>query len=137
MKIKVERLGFLEKSTIGKLSIDGVDAGIYTLEDKVRQIENQAVSAWKVPGETAIPRGTYKVIVDFSNHFQKDLPHILDVRGFEGVRIHPGNTDADTEGCILVGKSWSGGDFIGESKVAFDELFEKIKSASEVEIEVC
>lgn len=128
MRIKVTRFSFQEKCTIGHLLCDGDDTGIFTLEDKVRDE--------KIPGETAIPSGTYKVVVDYSTHFGKDLPHLLDVPGFEGVRIHPGNTDLDTEGCILVGKKWDLGDFVGQSREAFDELFEKIKAAGDVEIEV-
>lgn len=128
MKLLVKRVQFLKNCTIGYLYINGVDANIFTLEDTVR--------TRKVPGETAIPPGTYKVIVDYSNHFGKELPHILDVPNFEGIRIHPGNTDQDTEGCILVGKDWSGGNFIGRSREAFDELFALIKAAEAVEIEV-
>lgn len=74
----------------------------WTLEDVVREITGQSVESWKIHGETAIPRGTYRVIVDHSRRFGRDLPHILDVPGFEGVRIHGGNTAVDTEGCILV-----------------------------------
>lgn len=75
----------------------------YTVEDAVREVEGAPVAQWKIPGKTAIPRGRYKVIVDFSNRFQKMMPHILDVPGFTGVRIHSGNTAEDTEGCIIVG----------------------------------
>lgn len=128
MKIEVKRTDFLEMCTIGHLLIDGVDTGIFTLEDKVR--------SEKVFGETAIPKGTYRVVVDYSNHFQKELPHLLNVPNFEGVRIHAGNTDKDTEGCILVGKEWHGGDFIGKSKDAFDWLFEQIRFGENVEITI-
>jgi hypothetical protein len=129
MKLRIERVSYLETCTIGELSIDGERVGIYTLEDKFRQISGRPVSDWKVFGETAVPTGSYAVIVDHSDHFGKDLPHILDVPGFEGVRIHPGNSDKDTEGCILVGLDWSGGDFIGRSREAFEILFEKITRA--------
>jgi hypothetical protein len=68
----------------------------YTLEDVSRDV--------KVYGETAIPAGEYDIIVDYSHHFGKELPHILNVQGFEGVRCHGGNTAHDTLGCILIGK---------------------------------
>lgn len=128
MKLTVARFNHRKTCTIGRLYIDDKGSEIFTLEDTVREE--------KIPGQTAIPEGRYKVIVDFSKHFGCDLPHILDVPGFEGVRIHPGNTDKDTEGCILVGKEWAGGDSIGRSRDAFNEIFDKIKQAPEVTLEV-
>lgn len=128
MRLTVQRVKAQLTCTVGKLFIDGQDSGLFTLEPAVRD--------HKIPGTTAIPPGLYPVVIDFSPHFGRDLPHILNVPDFVGVRIHPGNTDVDTEGCILVGKTWFGGDFIGHSKEAFDELFPKIQSAGSVEIEV-
>jgi hypothetical protein len=60
------------------------------------------------------------------------LPEIHNVPNYTGVRIHPGNTDADTEGCILVGKT-KGRDFIGNSRAAFDKLFVRIQGAAQRE----
>jgi hypothetical protein len=119
MILNVKRFEFGTNYTIGRLYVDGVYE-CYTLEDKVRE------AGVKVPNETAIPVGTYKVIIDHSVHFGKDLPHILNVMGFDGVRIHSGNTDKDTEGCILLGDTWPGGDFIGNSRQAFDKFFAKL-----------
>jgi hypothetical protein len=123
MKIKVDRRDLFENYTIGKMYVDGVDIRTFTLEPTVR------ASGVKIPGKTAIPAGTYQVIVSFSNHFQKDLPLLTFVPGFDGVRIHPGNTDADTEGCILVGRDWNGQDFVGHSRDCFEDLFHMIKEA--------
>lgn len=58
----------------------------------------------KTLGETAIPEGTYRVQLRWSNHFRTTLPMVCDVPHFEGVLIHPGNTTSDTRGCILVGE---------------------------------
>jgi hypothetical protein len=85
--------------------------------------------AWKVPGKTAIPSGMYKVVITPSARFKRPMPLLLNVPNFEGIRIHWGNTDADTEGCILVGRTQKPPDFIGESRLAFDALFPKIKAA--------
>ncbi len=116
-------------STIGDLSIDGTFE-CFTLEDVVREIPDKPVSEWKVPKETAIPSGTYAVIITDSVRFKRPLPLLVNVPGFSGVRIHPGNTAEDTEGCILVG-SQINGDAIIESRKAFDALFEKLKDAFE------
>ena len=129
MKITICRFEFSDTYTIGKLTTDVDTEWCYVLEDKVREDGIHPVQVWKVPGETAIPKGTYKVVMDFSNHFQKNLPHILDVPGYEGVRIHPGNTAADTEGCLLVGEGWSGANMIYNSRKAFETLLPKIQAA--------
>lgn len=127
MKLALKRMHYFEKCTIGRLFVDGVDL-LYTLEDTVR-LE-------KIAGRTAIPVGDYKVIFDYSNRFKRVLPHILDVPNFTGIRIHPGNTDADTCGCVLVGLDWDGGDFIGRSDLAFEQLVQKINGAPDLEIEI-
>jgi hypothetical protein len=98
MRIRIERKAFKETYTIGKLYVDDVYI-CDTLEDKVRP------DGVKIAGETAIPAGKYLSGLTFSARFQKYLPEIFNVPHFTGVRIHSGNTAADTEGCILVGKN--------------------------------
>lgn len=115
MELVLTRETFTERSTIGELSVDG-EWLAFTLEDKVRD------DGVKVPGRTAIPVGRYQVIIDLSTRFKCLMPHILDVPGFEGIRIHKGNTDENTDGCVLLGLT-KGKDFIGESKLAFDAFY--------------
>jgi hypothetical protein len=122
MLITVKRLYKGENSIIGELSIDGVFE-CFTLEDLERPV--------KIKGETAIPKGTYKVIINQSRRFKRLLPLLLNVPNFEGVRIHPGNTNHDTEGCILVGKTRSK-EYIGQSRKAFDKLFKKMQKAKDI-----
>lgn len=122
MTITIKRLYKSDNSTIGEMTIDG-KWECYTLEDKERDI--------KIKSETAIPKGTYKVIINQSNRFKRLLPLVLNVPGFEGIRIHPGNTNHDTEGCILVGRTRSK-DFIGQSRKAFTCLFTKMQLAKEI-----
>lgn len=126
MNIDVIRGKSSAKSTIGRLLIDGVFE-CWTLEDVVRPV--------KIAHETAIPAGTYKVIIDMSNRFQRLLPLLLDVPGFAGIRIHPGNTDHDTDGCILVGQSQAP-DFVGSSRKAFDALFAKMQQADYITLTI-
>lgn len=127
MRLNLSRKILTDNSTIGELSIDGVFE-CYTLEDKVRQVAGQPVKNWKIQNFTAIPRGTYPIQITYSVRFGREMPLLLNVECFEGVRIHNGNTDKDTEGCILVGKIKSK-DFIGNSKDAFTQLYLKIKTA--------
>jgi hypothetical protein len=119
MNLKLVRKTFTEQSTIGELSVDG-KFECFTLEDKVRAV--------KIHGSTAIPEGIYEVVINFSDKFKKQLPLLLKVPNFEGVRIHSGNTPADTEGCILVGQTKSP-DFVGNSRKAFNALFPKLEAA--------
>lgn len=127
MKLKVVRDTKGLDATIGQLTVDGV-AECYTLEDKVRQVAGKPVEDWKVPGQTAIPRGNYIVIVDWSPRFKRLMPRLLDVPGYDGVLIHPGNWAKDTEGCILVGQGVSGLALTNSLK-AFNQLFPKIQAA--------
>lgn len=117
-------------ATIGELDL-GSGRFCYTLEDAIREQAGVQVAAWKVPGETAIPAGRYKLAITESARFKRPLPLLLGVPGFSGVRIHPGNTSADTEGCILVGEAVSGASVV-RSRVAFDELFARLQRALRV-----
>jgi len=137
MFIEVYRDTFGDEFTIGQMSINGAHF-CYTLEDTDRHLESGGT---KVFAQTAIPRGCYKVIMSFSPHFQKELPEVLDVKGFSGVRIHGGNTPADTEGCILVGNARDAKrGAIYQSTPAKLELIKRIKEAitngEEVMIEI-
>ena len=105
--------------TLGSLFIDEQFA-MWTLEDVVRPL--------KVPGETAIPAGTYLVVIDDSERFARLMPHVLAVPGFEGIRIHAGNVAADTRGCILVGLT-RGPDRVSRSREAFDRIYKRLWAA--------
>lgn len=102
----------------------------YILEDAVREIPGQPVANWKIPGKTAIPVGLYRVVIDHSNHFKKLMMHLLDVEGFEGVRIHAGNDVGDTEGCLLAGSGCdSENGTVWGSRSARDEIFQMVEDA--------
>lgn len=138
MNLLLERTPSGTTCTIGDLYIDG-DWFCFMLEDIVREVEGQPVESWKVKGKTAIPAGTYRVQITYSNRFKRDLPLLVSVPGFEGIRIHPGNTDADTEGCLLPGLALGlGGESISRSREAFDALFAKLHEAESAgeEIEI-
>lgn len=126
MQITIKRLHKTDTSTIGELLIDGIFE-CYTLEDIERPV--------KIKAETAIPKGTYKVIINQSNRFRRLMPLLLNVPDFEGVRIHAGNTNHDTEGCILVGRTRFK-DFIGQSRKAYEKLFKKMQAAKEISLTI-
>lgn len=127
MKLRLKREDFSDARTIGRLSIDSDDF-CWTLEDRVR-------TGPKVHGQTAIPAGTYAVKLTMSPRFGRVLPLLVDVPGFDGVRIHPGNTAADTEGCLLVGTGRTA-DTITGSRDAFNALMLRLEHAGQIEIEV-
>ena len=93
------RSDFNEEFTLGTFCFAGKFLG-FTCEDKDRHMESGGA---KVHGETAIPRGYYRMTVSMSNRFKKLMPEIKDVPGFSGIRIHAGNTHENTEGCPLLG----------------------------------
>jgi hypothetical protein len=121
MHITLQRSPSNDACTIGSISIDDTVV-CHTLEDIVRDT--------KLFGQTAIPEGTYQIVITYSPHFQRDLPLLVNVPGYEGVRIHPGNTAADTEGCILPGMVLLN-NAIGQSRDAFNLLYSKIEYAQD------
>lgn len=127
MNIVVERLQRDADVTIGSMTVDG-DWQCWTLEDPVREVPGQPVAQWKVPGNTAIPAGRYRVDITMSARFKRLLPLLAAVPGYEGVRIHAGNTSADTEGCILVGNDRLAKS-IARSQLALASLMTKMSEA--------
>ena len=120
MEIETQREQSQADFTHSQLTIDGKPE-CFVVEDVVRD-------GPKVYGKTAIPAGRYRVIITHSPRFRRPLPLLLDVPGFEGVRIHAGNTAKDTEGCLLPGiaKTSKG---VANSRLAFSRLFKKIEAA--------
>lgn len=126
MQIELRRHTKGQRSTLGDLFIDGVFR-CHTLEDVVRDLGPRGEG--KVFGETAIPAGTYPVIVNMSPRFGRLYPRLLQVPFFEGILIHKGNRSADTHGCILVGMEIGGPDLLQRSTEAFDLIFPLIQDA--------
>jgi hypothetical protein len=120
MEIVLQRNPSTQLSTTGKLSIDGAFF-CFTLEDVVRE--------FKIPTRTAIPAGTYAVEITPSQRFGRDMPLVCDVPGFSGIRIHSGNTDKDTDGCILLGTTIESDDFVGNSRAAFALFYTRLSNA--------
>lgn len=122
MNLLLRRTTYTENSTSGELFVNGAFQ-CFTLEDVRRD------PGVKVYGKTAIPAGKYALELTYSNRFKKIMPQVMNVPMFEGIRIHSGNTSADTEGCLLVGSSRSK-DFVGSSRVAFACLFPILEKAA-------
>lgn len=133
MELVLTRKWLTPNSTVGELAVNG-KFQCFILED------NFPTPYVKVFGKTCIPLGRYQVIVNHSPRFNMDMPLLCGIPGFEGVRIHPGNVAADTEGCLLPGRI-RGVDNVSESRLAFFDLFPKIKDAiangETVHITVC
>lgn len=135
MNITLNRIAKKSKYTIGKLYIDG-EYFCDTIEDTDRGLTQTMTDAQikskKVYGQTAIPTGTYRVIISYSNKFKRQMPLLLNVPGFLGIRIHSGNTEKDTEGCLIVGKNRVVGKVI-ESKDTYNKLFSILCEANKKE----
>lgn len=119
MILLLERQKSMENCTIGELFVDG-KFQCHTLEDVVRD--------FKIKGQTAIPAGVYEVLITYSPRFKRFLPEVLNVPNYDGIRIHPGNTAVDTEGCILPG-TWEGGGRVNNSGYAFAGLVLELNRA--------
>lgn len=135
MNLTLQRL---DEETVGGLYIDG-HWECFTLEDKDRHLETGGV---KIPKETAIPRGKYRVIIDWSDKHWGLEAHILDVPQFEGIRFDIANSPDEIEGCIAVGqeRDVNRPRWISKSRVAYKALiikiWEAILKSEEVWIEI-
>lgn len=135
MKLTLKRIALRPTYTIGRLYIDG-EYFCDTCEDKVRDTNKNGVfdEGKKVYGETAIPYGTYTIILSMSNRFKRVLPLLLDVPEFSGIRIHSGNTAKDSLGCILVGENKQVGKVLNSRKT--EKKLMKVLQATDEDIEI-
>lgn len=133
MRLILKRLYLKTDYTIGKLYMDG-KYFCDTLEDQVRDLTKEK----KIPGKTAIPAGTYEIVVNMSPRFKRKLPRLLDVPGFDGILIHRGNTAEDTAGCILVGENRERGKVINSTRyeVQLTGILERAQEKGEITIEI-
>lgn len=121
--LSLNRRIFTDKSTIGDLYYRG-DPFSNTLEDTCRRV--------KISGQAAIPAGRYKIELVTSPKYQRVMPRLLNVPDYEGVLIHWGNSNLDTEGCILTGVyDPTKPDWVSSSRKNFDELFLRLKEEKE------
>jgi hypothetical protein len=130
MELTLKRHWLTEASTVGALEDVTPDTHgapvwlCYILEDRYRPAPEA-----KVPGATCIPPGRYEVRITHSPKFGVEMPLLIGVPGFEGVRIHPGNDARDTEGCLLPGRVRHG-ESVGESRAAYVDLLAHLRGAS-------
>ena len=133
--LTLSRKNLLFDRTLGILTWNGVGQW-FTLEDRDRGLHAlmlpQAIEQIKKKDETAIPYGFYEVVLSESARFKRVMPEILRVPGFEGIRIHAGNTPLDTSGCLILGKMMNGND-LAYSKSAVEEFEAKLTEALKTE----
>lgn len=132
MELTIERKYFKHTYCIGRLSVEGIEL-CDTLEDKDRDLTREMGSAKvylkKVYGSTAIPTGRYEVRLTYSPKYAARpwaakykgfIPEIMDVPGFSNVRLHVGNSSADTSGCPLVGENRVVGRLVNSTQAFYD-----------------
>ena len=138
MKLQLKRLYPKPDYTIGKLYIDGVYF-CDTIEDTDRGLYQTMpiteIKAKKKQDITAIPYGEYKVVLSMSPRFRKILPEILNVPGFTGVRIHSGNTQYDSSGCLILGKNTVKGK-VTNSRYYVAEFINKLEKDNDITIKI-
>ena len=128
MKLILTRHARRADYTIGRLEDENGIKICDTLEPIWRNYDGGEL---KIPKKSAIPEGTYRVVTTYSLRFRKYLPLLVGVPGFEGVRIHAGNTSRDTEGCILVGQNLQVGKVLW-SRITLEKLMKLIENEKEI-----
>ncbi len=150
MKILLDRFFKGPKYTVGHLYIDG-KYFCDTIEDVDRGLLDSMplseIKAKKIPSKTAIPRGTYKITLDVVSpkYSKRDyyikvckgkVPRILNVKGFEGILLHTGNSEESSAGCIILGENKVKGKVIN-SRVTFEKFYkELLKDKDNITIEI-
>lgn len=148
MNIFVKRIAKLPTYTIGKLFINN-KYQMDVLEDPDRGLRQdmtlEEIKKRKIYGDTAIPTGTYNITLDVVSPKFKDkiwakpydgkIPRLLNVPGFEGVLLHPGNTASDSYGCLLVGENKVKGQVIN-SQSTFHRLMDMLLNVRNEEITI-
>ena len=127
MQLELHRFKEGAKATLGNLFVDGVFE-CHTLEDVVRDLGPNGEG--KVWGATAIPAGTYDIVLTMSPKFGRIMPRLVNVPFFTGILMHKGNTDKNTEGCILVANNIAGDDLVTDATGAFDAFYPKLEAAA-------
>ena len=128
MELILTRIARKAEYTIGRLEDENGKKLCDTLEPTWRDYRGGEL---KIPKKSAIPEGSYRVVVTKSQRFRKYLPLLVGVSGFEGVRIHSGNTSRDTEGCILVGHNLQVGKVLW-SRITLEKLMKLIENEKEI-----
>ena len=106
MEIKLIRKYYRTKYTIGRLYVNNRFFSDCLEPPSLHLTERSALGTIliaKYKGYRAIPTGRYRILITRSRRFGRWLPLLLNVKGFEGIRIHAGNKPEDTRGCILLG----------------------------------
>ena len=126
--LTLKRIAKRADYTIGRLEDENGVKICDTLEPTWRNYKGGEL---KVPRKSAVPEGTYPVVVTKSKKFGKYLPLLVGVPGFEGIRIHSGNTVNDTEGCILVGQNLIKGKVL-LSRLTLEKLMRLIENEKRI-----
>ena len=142
MRLRLERKYLGPEYTIGHLYLNGIRL-CEMIEDKVRDVNEDGdlddEGEEKVSGETAIPYGYYHMDLTMSPKFKRLLPIIVNVRHFEGIRIHRGNTASDSHGCLLPGENKEKGKVINSTKyemIIIEEMLQAIRNREEMTIKI-
>ena len=132
MKLTLTRIAKRADYTIGRLADEKGEKICDTLEPTWRDYKG---GEKKVKGRSAVPEGTYRVVVTRSPRFGRYLPLLVGVPGFEGVRIHSGKTSRDTEGCMLVGQNLQAGKLLW-SRLELEHLMKLIENEKEISLTI-
>ena len=143
LELYMYRFAFKDKYTIGDIWLGRNGRKVCdTIEDKVRDLNWEE----KIPSETAIPCGRYRINMHtqspyfkqkafYSNLCKGYLPRLMDVPLFDGILIHCGNTAQDSAGCIIVGDNKQVGKVI-DSQKRFVELYGILKRADDEKVPI-
>lgn len=148
MKLLLQRKYKKANYTIGDLYIDGKWFS-NTLEDRDRgltqDMDLEDILRIKVYGETAIPTGTYRIDMNtispkfkdrsWAKPYKGKIPRLLNVPGFDGVLLHPGNSANDSLGCVLVGNNTQVGKVLN-SQAVFKRLMQKLLGEQDITLTI-